>query len=122
MITDADNAEARSNLFEYIQLKAKIEHLESEQGILKVRLAAVMSRMGVSMLDTPDGKATTVTTHKCAYDIPKIIAAVPLVIPKLTISNDVYNKILIDNEKALTGCRTVLKTSTELRINAPKKA
>lgn len=113
-------AKARGLIFEYLQLKAKIDHIEAEQAILKAQLEAVMSQMGVTRVEGTDGKADIITKNSYSFDIPKIIAVVPTIVSKLKLSNEEYNKILVGNEVPLNGCRSVLGTTKTLTVSAVK--
>lgn len=121
-MTDQEAAKARSLIFEYLQLKAKIEHIEAEQGVLKAQLDAVMAQMGVAVFEATDGKAQYVEKHKYAFDVPSIIKVVPEIAAKLKLANEDYNKILVGREVALAAFRTVLGTDRNLVISSPKKA
>jgi len=118
---ELEAAKARGLIFEYLQLKAKIDHISAEQDILKSQLQSTMTAMGCDMIEGSDGKAQVIVKHTYGFDIPKIIAVAPLVIPRLKLSNEEYNKILVGQEAQLSGCRTVLKTDRSLTISALKK-
>ena len=120
---ELEDAKARGLIFEYLQLKAKIDHISAEQDILKAQLDQVMTSMGVDLVEATDGKAQVIRKNKYSFDIPKIIVVAPAIVSKLKLSNEEYNKILVNNEAALGGCRTVLGTDRSLVISQvkPKK-
>lgn len=120
-MADQEAAKARGLIFDYLQLKAKIDHLEAEQAVLKNELAGVMAQMGLETFDSPDGVARTIVKHTYAFDVPTIITVVPTIVSKLKLSNDDYNKFLVGNEAKLATCRTVLRTDRTLTISVPKQ-
>ena len=120
MISELEAAKARGYIFEYLQLKAKMDHIEVEQVIVKASLEAVMKASGIVEIAAADGKAQIITKNSYGFDVPKIVAVVPAIVSKLKLSNEEYNKILVGNEVALAGCRTVLKTDYPLTISAIK--
>ena len=117
---ELEDAKARGLIFEYLQLKAKIDHISAEQDILKAQLEQVMLQMGCDLIEGTDGKAQVIKKNKYSFDIPKIIVVVPGITSKLKLSNEEYNKVLVGNEVALLGCRQVIGTDRSLTISAIK--
>lgn len=119
-MSELDDAKARGLIFDYLQLQAKINHIEAEQAILKMELNGIMTRLGVTQLGGTDGVARIVEKHKYSFDVPAILRVVPAVAAKLKLSNEDFNKLLVGNEIALAPCRKVVETTQSMTISAAK--
>jgi hypothetical protein len=120
-MSELEQAKARGLLFDYLQLKAKMDHIKAEQDIVKGQLEVVMKAMGVTDVSSTEGKGMIITKHTYSFDIPVIIKVVPAIITKLKLSNEDFNKVLVGNEIALAATRKVLGTTSSLTITEAKK-
>jgi len=114
-------AEMRGLVSEYLQLAAKIKHIEAEQAILKTKLEADMNSAGVLEVEGTDGKAVMSAKNAYKFDVAQILKVVPGVVSKLKISNEDFNKVLVGNEAALANARVVTGTTYPITISATKK-
>ena len=113
-----NEAEMRNDISEYLQLAAKIKHLEAEQAIIKSDLEAGMSAAGVLEVVGTDGKATMQAKNEYKFDVAAIVAKVPGVMAKLKITNETFNQILVGNEVAIGAFRKVVKTTYPIVVKA----
>jgi hypothetical protein len=120
-MSELEQAKARGFLFDYIQLKAKMDHIKAEQDIVKMQLEALMKTMAVTEVVGVEGKGLIIKKHTYSFDIPTIIRVVPIIIPKLKLSNEDFNKVLVGNEIALAATRKVVGTTETLTITEAKK-
>jgi ribosomal protein S17 len=116
-----DDATARGHLFDYLQLKAKMDHIKAEQDIVKAQLEALMTKMGVTQVVSAEGKGLIVVKHTYQFDVATIIKVVPTLVSKLKLSNEDFNKVLVGNEIALAATRKVISTTQSLAISEAKK-
>lgn len=119
-MSEHNEAEMRNDISEYLQLAAKIKHLEAEQALLKEHLEKGMSAAGVLEVAGTDGKATMQAKNEYKFDVGGILRVVPGVVAKLKITNEVFNQILVGNEAAIGPMRTVSKTTYPIVVKANK--
>jgi len=119
-MSEHNESELRDAISEYLQLAAKIKHLEAEQALLKEKLEKGMSALGVLEVIGTDGRATMQAKNEYKFDVAGILKAVPAVVAKLKITNEEFNKILVGNEAAIGPFRTVIKTTYPIVVKANK--
>lgn len=119
-MSEHNEAEMRNDISEYLQLAAKIKHLEAEQALLKEHLEKGMATLGVLEVVGTDGKATMQAKNEYKFDVAGILKVVPAVVAKLKITNEEFNKILVGNEAAIGPFRTVAKTTYPIVVKANK--